>query len=162
MVESNKIEFIDRDVIPEAHPAARFASLWETLPRSGRFPDWKDFKPMSAPRILPWLILLETDRRNGEDVHLVRVQGSACVQVMGVSFQGGYIQDALDPTALRERQEEFRKLEEEGGMLFSRTNVPIKGREFQSLYRGAFMFSAGSMDPSRIVLVIAPEMTRII
>jgi len=161
MGKFNKIEFVDREVIPEAHPVARFASLWDKLPKTGRFPDWKDFKPMSAPHILPWLVLLEIDTRDGQEVHLVRVQGSACVQIMDVSFQGRYIQDVMDATALAERKEEFAKLDRTDGVLFSHTHIPVKGREFQSIYRGAFAFSAGDIEFSRIVLVIAPVPTRL-
>lgn len=150
--------------IPEAHPVAVFSGFWSSLAGKGALVPWSAFDPSEHKELLPWLLLLK--RSAGSDPAVSRswryaVCGTGCTQLFGRSSQGKVFGEGLPPSAVAERQAEIDQLVAGSGPLYSHTNVPIEGRDFVQVIRGAFPFTANGPVTDCVLFVIAREDERL-
>ncbi|WP_420346965.1 hypothetical protein [Pelagibius sp.] len=132
--------------VPPEHPVAVFAASWQEAAK-GRGPlPWSGFDPAAHKAVLPWLLLLKRDP--AADPALAQswhyaLCGTGCTEIFGGNSEGKAFADGLPPAAVAERLRELARLVDGEGPLFSHSNVPLKGREFLRVFRGAFPFTSG-------------------
>ncbi|HIC79452.1 MAG TPA: hypothetical protein EYP07_00605 [Kiloniellaceae bacterium] len=154
--------------VPPEHPVAVFAASWREA-ANGRGPlPWSDFDPAAHKAVLPWLLLLK--REPAADPALAQswhyaLCGTGCTELFGGNSEGKAFAEGLLPAAVAERQEELARLLDGAGPLFSHSDVPIEGREFLRVFRGAFPFASDEA-PERavdhVLYVIAREDERVL
>ncbi len=140
--------------VAPGHPVDQFNLKWVEMSQQSEPVPWSAFSPMSVPKILPWMLLLE---KHAAAKYYYRVCGSSCEQLFGQSYHGKYLGDGMPDEATRIRLKEFEQVEASGKPLFSEANLPISGKEFIEVYRGAFGFSHSGDSIDRILVVIAPK-----
>lgn len=150
--------------VPATHPVFAFSAFWRSAAAGDSLVPWSAFDPVEHARILPWVLLLK--RESGADPGVSRswryaVCGSGCIQLFGRNSQGKTFGDGLPPYALAERQAEIDHLVAGLGPLYSHTHVPIEGRDFVQVIRGAFPFTANGPVADCVVFVIAGEHERV-
>ncbi len=149
--------------VPTTHPVCAFSEFWRSAAAGDNLVSWSAFDPVEHAPVLPWILLLK--RESGADPGVssswrYAVCGSGCIQLFGRNSQGKTFGDGLPPDALAERQAEIDRLVVGSGPLYSHTHVPIEGRDFMQVVRGAFPFTANGPVVDRIVFVIAGEEER--
>lgn len=132
--------------VPPEHPVAVFAASWqEAAKEHGPLP-WSDFDPAAHKAVLPWLLLLKRDPAADPAVAQswdCALCGTGCTELFGRNSEGKAFAENLPAAAVAERLKELARLVDGAGPLFSHSNVPIKGREFLRVFRGAFPFTSG-------------------
>lgn len=118
---------------------------------------WSSFDPVDHSRVLPWIMLLRAERRDGQEIFRYVVCGTGCSAIFGFSYQNKVFGENLPPEAVRRRTAEFERAREGQGPILSRTELPIEGREHVLVYRGVFAFSADGSWVDRIMVVLAPH-----
>ncbi len=150
--------------VPAAHPVSAFSEFWRSAAAGASLVPWSAFDPVEHARILPWILLLKRD--GGADPAVSQswryaVCGSGCIRLFGRNSQGKTFGDGLPPDALAERQAEIDQLVAGSGPLYSHTHVPIEGRDFVQVIRGAFPFTANGPVTDCVLFVIAREGERL-
>ena len=146
--------------IPASHPVAIFSAFWHSAAAEGSPVPWSLFDPAEHKDILPWMLLLK--RLPGADPALSQswrysVCGTGCTQLFGKTFQDKAFGEDLPPAAVAERQAEIDELVAGAGPLYSHTNLPIEGREFVEVTRGAFPFTANGPVLDCVLFIIARD-----
>ena len=131
---------------------------------------WDRFDPVDHPRMLPWIILLK--REHGPSITggarlRYAVCGTGITELFGFSNQGNLFGENLPPETVVHYRDEFERVMAGSGPIFSRTELPVPGRDFYDVYRGVFAFTSangaggfgnGNEAPAvdRICVILAP------
>ena len=144
--------------IPETHPVAVFSQFWSSVATGSGLVSWSVFDPTEHRDVLPWLLLLkrpaEADAAVARSWHYA-VCGTCCTELFGRGFQGKVFGDGLPASAVAERLAEISKLVTGSGPLYSHTQVPIEGRDFVQVIRGASPFTVSGRVVDCVLFVIA-------
>ena len=87
--------------------------------------------------------------------------GDGCSQTFGFSYEGMKFGEGLPPDAVETRMNEFTTARDEQKPLFSKTELPIEGREDVVVYRGVFPFLDDDGEIEGIAVVLAPADKRL-
>lgn len=120
-----------------------------------RAPLWSDFDPLTVPKVLEWMVVLE--RRDATlEGHFVRLMGESVKNLFGANLTGKALSASLSGTDLSQRWQDLNAVADARQPSFHISKVPLKQREFVSIYRGCFPFCDDKRDIVRIAIVAAP------
>lgn len=110
---------------------------------------------MVVPGVLEWMIVLERQSPTLEG-HVVRLMGESVKKVFGANLTGKTLSASLSNKDLARRQQDLNAVAEARQPSFHVSEVPLKEREFITIYRGCFPFCDEKGDIIRLVIVAAP------
>ena len=155
------IREISSTELPSVHPAAVFARFWETASEGKPWVAWTRFDAVDHPGVLPWVLLLKSERAHDESIQWRYVVcGTGCTELFGFSYQGKLFGTGMSVEAAAERLMEFQRVVDGSGPLFFDSHLPIPNRNFVRVLRGIFPFSTGTGEIDRLFVVVAREDTR--
>jgi len=146
--------------IPDGHPVRRYADYHRACAQEDGVLRRQDFDPIDLPRIIPWMLILEQTGDDGRIEFLYRLAGTGCREIFGIDYTGKILGEDLPPDAAAERRREIIEVLDEKQPRYTRTQIPIEGREFITILRGVFPVSRKS-GPDCVHIIIAPEKIRL-
>lgn len=152
---------VDPADIPAMHPVAQIRDVWPALAGSGGIAPWQRFDPLDHPQVLPWVLLLRQDDPKAPDRLRYAICGDGCRQTFGFSYQGSWFGDGLPQAAANRRMTEFAAVRAGRGPVFTFSPLPLRDRDFISVYSGVFGFSSDGRSVDRLLIVLAPENVRL-
>ncbi|MGK2739744.1 PAS domain-containing protein [Tepidicaulis sp. LMO-SS28] len=142
--------------IPDRHPVARYADYHKERAQQDGVLRRQDFDPIEIPRIIPWMLILEQTEIEGRIEFLYRLAGTGCREIFGIDYTGKILGEDLPADAAAERRREIIEVLDEKQPRYTRTQIPIAGREFITILRGVFPVSRKS-GADCVHIIIAPE-----
>ncbi|WP_179953994.1 PAS domain-containing protein [Denitrobaculum tricleocarpae] len=118
-------------------------------------PLWSGFDPMEVPNVLEWMVVLER-RDTTLEGHFVRLMGESVKNLFGANLTGKALSESLSDADLEQRWQDLNAVAEARQPSFHISKVPLKQREFVTIYRGCFPFCDEKGDIVRLVIVAAP------
>ena len=120
-----------------------------------RAPLWSDFDPLTVPKVLEWMVVLE--RRDASlEGHFVRLMGESVKNLFGANLTGMSLSESLSDSDRGRRWQDLNAVAEARQPSFHISKVPLKEREFIPIYRGCFPFCDEKGEIVRLVIVAAP------
>lgn len=148
-------DFLD---VPVKHPVGDFARHWFDRRSETGTPRIDSLEAHKLLRVVPWMMLL----RSEEDGQLrYEFCGDGCSSTFGFSYEGMMFGDGLPPEAVATRRKEFDVAHASKKPLFSRTELPIEGREDITVYRGVFPFVDHDGEMEGVAVILAPVEKRL-
>lgn len=148
----------DYQDVPVKHPVGDFARYWFDSRSDSGTPRMNELDPSKLMRVVPWTMML----RAQADGHLhYELCGDSCSRTFGFSYEGMRFGEGLPSQAVRTRQREFEIARSERRPLFSKTELPISGREDTVVYRGVFPFLDIEGELEGIAVILAPVEERL-
>lgn len=148
---------IELSEVEEKNPIVTLADYFFKMPRivCPLAPLWSDFDPMAVPGVLEWMIVLE---RKDETLqgHRVRLMGESVKNLFGENLVGKALADALSDSDRAKRWQDLNDVAETREPSFHVSKVPLKQREFITIYRGCFPFCDEERRIIRLIIVAAP------
>lgn len=150
---------IEIENIAERHPVRAFDAYWKKHAAQGEIPRRNQINPAEIAGILPWLLVLEANRFGTCIDYRYRLAGTGCTEIFGVDYTGKSLGENLTPEGTEIRRREFEQILLEGRPIISTTNLPIKGKDFIRVHRGAYPVRASAGMADQIFVAIAPVAT---
>jgi hypothetical protein len=148
-------DFLD---VPVKHPVGDFARYWFDSRRSIGTPRMDDMDARKLFRVVPWMMMLRTESNGDLRYELC---GDGCSSTFGFSYEGMIFGEGLPEEAVTTRQAEFQTASVERKPLFSKTELPIEGKEDVTVYRGVFPFVKPDGEMEGVAVVLAPVEQRL-
>lgn len=150
---SQQIDFAELD--PQSLPV-QFLEYWKRISPQGRLPGRQHLDPVDIPQILPWLALVDVQRKGETLDYLVRLVGTANVRLVG-----------LDPTGMRLRDSFEQSIVEPIIEVYDRTvtaaepgcwivSVPSRQKEFILCYRALFPLARDGQTVDMLAALLVP------
>lgn len=97
---------------------------WRSLSKDGGMPRWADFDPLHIPRLLPNILVLETEPDDG---FLIRLAGTECVDFYGRELRGQSLDSLVTEESRQELREHMRRVLEGPSAAVTLMQSPIEG-----------------------------------
>lgn len=152
-------QVVDIESIAERHPVRAFDAYWKRHAAEGGVPRRNQINPAEIAGILPWLLVLEANRFGANTGYRYRLAGTGCTEIFGIDYTGKSLGENLTPEGTEIRRREFEQILLEGKPIISTTNLPIKGKDFIRVHRGAYPVRASAGMSDQIFVAIAPVAT---
>lgn len=148
-------DFLD---VPVKHPVGDFARYWFDSRRESGTPRIDDMDARKLMRVVPWMMML---RAEADGTLRYELCGDGCSATFGFSYEGKVFGEGLPTDAVNTRSKEFEAARTARKPLFSKTELPIEGREDIEVYRGVFPFVTAEGKMEGVAVVLAPVEKRL-
>ncbi len=153
---ANKAEIIAFETIPEGHPVCRFHHYWHDNLDDEGFYHRSSFNPMRLPSLIPWMIILDAPEET-DGPFTYRLCGTGFTELTGVEMTGKVVGDGMLPDYAKILIKELQTCIVDNEPKYSRHYIPIEGREFIGVLRGAFPIKGKSGRLDQVLIVVGKE-----
>jgi hypothetical protein len=148
------------DIHP-AHPVGVFLRYYRAAADERGYLLRDNFDPSRVPGTLNWLAVFECVFDGADEKFLCTLCGAGASDLFGYDYTGNLLGEMMPRQAAEWRLKEFREVMDDARPRFTRASLPDAERDFITLIRGVFPVSKSSARIDEIMLVAAPEETRI-
>lgn len=145
--------------IHERHPVRAFDTYWSFHATEVSVPRRNQINPGDIAALLQWLLVLEAVPLGSGLEFRYRLSGTGCTELFGIDYTGKMLGENLTPEGAEIRRIEFAKVIKSERPILSTTNLPIKAKDFITVYRGVFPVSSSGCGTDQIFVVLAPLQT---
>jgi hypothetical protein len=153
---ANKADRIAFETIPIEHPVSRFHKFWHDNLDAEGFYNRSSFNPMRLPSLIPWMTILDAPEETGGSF-TYRLCGTGFTELTGVEMTGKTVGDGMLPDYAKILIKELQTCIADNEPKYSKLHVPIEGREFISVLRGAFPVRGTSGRIDQVLVIVGRE-----
>lgn len=147
------VDFAELD--PHSLPI-RFLRYWVRISPEGRLPGRQHLDPVEIPTIIPWLALVDVHRTDASLDYVVRLVGTANVQLVGIDPTGKRLRDSFDPSLVDPIIEVYDHTVAAGEPGCWLVTVPSEQKAFISCYRALYPLARDGATVDMLAALLVP------